>query len=251
MNWFTPKLEPGERVVLRSPSRWYRWILPVGWASFPLFIWLGTYLASDGPWPEDPQDWLLLKTYAVMGAVFGGLHFIKERWRFMVTDRRLIIRRGWLRHKIEIVPLDRIDRLRHSESIAGFDFLCGDEVIAVESDLLSYSRLHKALGLPDERGKIYETDIRKMLELGERVVARQGKSLGTELWAVTNRRFLYLPGGYTEVMNLEDIQEVVKEPYVPKVILRGDGREITIRCFEDEAKTILTALGREPVEAWA
>ena len=251
MGWFTPKLEPGERVVLRSPSIWWRWVMPIAWCLYPAYIWLGINLTGGGPWPDDPQDWLVLKFYVGQGVVFGGLYFILYRWRLLVTDRRLIIRTGWLRREVEIIPLDRIDGLRPCELPGDFEVLCGNDVVSVKTGLVNFSQLYKALGLPGEPGRIYETDIRKMLELGERVVARQGKTLGAELWAVTNRRFLHMPGGFAEVMNLEDIREVVNEPLIPRVILRGDGREISIRCVEDEAKKILAALGREPAEVMA
>ena len=251
MSWFTPKLEPGERVVLRSPSLLWRWTLPLGWASLPLLIWLGINQFGDKPWPNDAQDWLLLKFYIGLGAISACLYFPQYRWRLMVTDRRLIARKGWLRNEFEIILLDRIDRLRPSETLSGFDILCGDEVHPVEGGLLEFHQLHKVLDLPAERGKIYETDLRKILALGERVVTRQARGLGAGWWGVTNRRFLYIPGGYAEEMNLEDIHEVVQQPHVPKIVLRGDGREITIRCDREEAERIVMALAREPAEGMA
>ena len=232
MGWFTPKLEPGERVVLRSPSFWWQWPVPLGWASFPLWIWLGINLTSDNPWPNDDQDWLLLKFYAGLGAISACLHFPQYRWRLMVTDRRLIARKGWLRSEIESIPLGRIYRLRPSEAMNGFGILCGGEVHAVEGGLLDFHQLHKALG--------------------ERVVTRQPKRLVRGWrWVVTNRRFLhYAPPQPVEEMNLDDIQEVVQEPYVPYIVLRGDGREIAIRCFDDDdSGKVLAALGRDPAEA--
>lgn len=216
----------------------------------PLLIWLGINLASDRPYPNNDPDWLLLKFHAGLGAITACLYFPQYRWRLMVTDRRLIARKGWLRSEIESIPLDRIDRLRPSETINGFDILCGDEVHAVEGGLLEFHRLHKALGLPDERGKIYETDLRKILALGERVVTRRPKRLVGGWWVVTNRRFLYYaPPRPVEEMNLDDIQEVVQQPYVPKVALQGDGREITVRCFGDDAMMIVRALGRDQAGA--
>ena len=69
---------------------------------------------------------------------------------------------------------------------------------------------------------------------------------------VTDRRFLYYdPSRAVEEMNLEDIHEVEQQPYVPNLVLRGDGREITIRCFDDDAERIVKALGRDPAEALA
>lgn len=252
MSWFMPKLEPGERVVLRSPSLLWRWTLPLGWASLPVLIWLGINQFGDKPWPNDTQDWLLLKFYIGLGAISACLYFPQYRWRLMVTDRRLIARKGWLRNKFEIIPLDRIDRLRPSETLSGFDILCGDEVHAVEGGLLEFQQLHKVLDLPDARGMIYETNLRKILALGESVVTRQAPGLWAGWWAVTNRRFLYYdPAGPVEEMNLHDIEDVARQPYVPIVTLRGDGREITIRCFDDEAERIVSALGHEPAEGIA
>lgn len=64
---------------------------------------------------------------------------------------------------------------------------------------------------------------------------------------VTDRRILHCHRDdvpRVEAMGLDEIAEIRRETIVPKLILRGGGRELAIRCDREEADRILAALGR-------
>jgi hypothetical protein len=65
--------------------------------------------------------------------------------------------------------------------------------------------------------------------------------------AVTNSRVVLRSRNGTtgvESMSIEDIAVIERETIVPKLIMRGGGRELAIRCDPEEADGILAALDR-------
>ncbi len=101
MGWFRPKLEEGERVVLRLPMpERVPWLQVGFWLFFPLTFIAGAYLAR-GFDLDDPQDWLLAQFFAGVGILSALVALIppllsRYRWRVLVTDRRVLAVTGRL-----------------------------------------------------------------------------------------------------------------------------------------------------------
>ena len=101
MGWFTPKLEPGETVVLRHPPVWFVVLV--------VFLIAGVAMA---PTITDMLNGRIDSWFAgsiapdmVLGAalMFAVLFFL-GRWQVAVTDRSVLVRRGILGLSIEVIP---------------------------------------------------------------------------------------------------------------------------------------------------
>jgi hypothetical protein len=105
MSWFGPKLEPGERIVVALPGRedhgfW------VGMGGFLVVVEGALVMAMDAFLGIDR-----LTTVIVFGGSFALLAFALSRWQFIVTDRRLLRRRG-LRSRVEEIALGEVEDIR-------------------------------------------------------------------------------------------------------------------------------------------
>ena len=105
MSWFGPKLEPGERIVVAMPGRedhgfW------VGMGAFLFVVEGGLAIAMDAFLGIDR-----LTTVIVFWGSFALLGFACTRWQLIITDRRLLRRRG-LRSNIEEIALDEVEDVR-------------------------------------------------------------------------------------------------------------------------------------------
>lgn len=119
MSWFGPKLEPGERLVWRSPK------MPTGRelvfgvsivaaivaAMFAIMLWMSA--------PENT-------VFAVINAANVGIlllstFFFLQQWRLAVTDRRLLMRRAAFWRAPREIPLCEIEDIRMNIA-AGYVF---------------------------------------------------------------------------------------------------------------------------------
>ena len=111
MSWFGPKLEPGERVLLRDPvlrDLWGAILLATNVMAF-----MTLFLLSDRV-QEDPPS-ALSGIWLFLGASFGLtvgvmilLRAVQDRWA--ITDRRVLAWRGVPRREVEELRRDEIDR---------------------------------------------------------------------------------------------------------------------------------------------
>ncbi len=106
MSWFGPKLEPGERVVIRRPDRrdgtfWQ------GLMAVLLVVELVVFVAMHEAFGIGRRG-----TGVLLFAVFALVAFAATRWRLIVTDRRLLHRRGLFLSRIEEIRLDEIEDVR-------------------------------------------------------------------------------------------------------------------------------------------
>lgn len=105
MSWFGPKLEPGEHIVVALPGRedhgfW------VGMGGFLAVVEGALVIAMDAFLGIDR-----LTTAIVFGSSFALLGFALSRWQFVVTNRRLLRRRG-LRSRVEEIALNDVGDVR-------------------------------------------------------------------------------------------------------------------------------------------
>lgn len=105
MNWFGPKLEPGERVAVAMPGREDRgfWL---GMCGFLVVVLGGLAIAMDVFLEIDRYTFGI-----VLWGSFALLGFACTRWQLIITDRRLLRRRG-LRSHIEEIALDQVEDVR-------------------------------------------------------------------------------------------------------------------------------------------
>lgn len=110
MSWFTPKLEPGERLILRQPKAPGRLGLILG-LLLALLSWLGSYLFIDWISPNgvEPHGYILslFLPAQVLGQIVSA-----RKWRVALTDRRLIIRRSIFRGAPREILLSEIEDIR-------------------------------------------------------------------------------------------------------------------------------------------
>lgn len=105
MSWFGPKLEPGEQIVVAMPGRGDHGF----WAGMGAFLFVvegGLVMAMDAFLGIDR-----LTTAIVFGGSFALLGFACTRWQLVVTDRRLLRRRG-LRSRVEEIALKEVEDVR-------------------------------------------------------------------------------------------------------------------------------------------
>jgi hypothetical protein len=105
MSWFTPKLEPGERIVVALPGR----------EDHGFWVGMGGFLVVvEGTLVMAMDAFLGINRFATVIVFWGSfalLAFALSRWQFVVTDRRLLRRRG-LRRRMEEIALDEVDDVR-------------------------------------------------------------------------------------------------------------------------------------------
>lgn len=100
MNWFTPKLEPGERILVALLGREDQ-VFWAGMGGFLVVVEGVLVLAMDAFFGIDR-----LTTVIVFGGSFALLAFALSRWQLVVTDRRL------LRSRVEEIALDEVEEVR-------------------------------------------------------------------------------------------------------------------------------------------
>ena len=99
-SWFRPRLDPGERIVLRHPPVWFVLLLillVVGIASAPI-IAVMSHARADS-WSTGS----ILSNLAVGAVVLTALLFFLGRWQVAVTNRRVLVRRGFLGLSFEVI----------------------------------------------------------------------------------------------------------------------------------------------------
>ena len=94
--WFGPKLEPGERVVLRLPPRARMdWRSNLRWLAVPVVVLAATYVTGVG----DKESWdywgymVMLAAVPVLITILSAIAvFVRNRyWRIVLTDRRVLV----------------------------------------------------------------------------------------------------------------------------------------------------------------
>ena len=146
MGWFGPKLEPGERVVLRrSGRRLMLWL-----AALLLFVFLplefGLFLA-------DEADGLSLERLLVLAPVAAvslllpalPLLFGEVGWKLAVTNRRLLHRPNGRETTVEEIPIAEIETVRQDIAANRIVVQGGPREISLDPDLIKLTELDQAI----------------------------------------------------------------------------------------------------------
>lgn len=167
MGWPGPKLEPGERIVVRHPPIWLFVVLAV----FVVMVAAAPTVTDllnrrIGSWTEGT-----IGPDAVIGAVLLlAAWFFFGRWRVVVTDRRVLLRQGFFGLRIEAMARRDIEAAYFSN---------GALVVAGQGRELSTFCIARFTGpLLKQIDPLYDNlklrtpALRKILLPGERVVLR-------------------------------------------------------------------------------
>lgn len=176
MSWFTPKLEPGEQLVLRHPPVWFvatLLVLIAGIAAAPTATAL--MHGRIDSWGADT----LLPDMAIGGVLMFIAVIFLGRWQVAVTDRRVLLRRGFLGLSIEAIDRAEIKAVYFINSTL---FIVGKRRDITAFCLPRFAGpLLKQIDPLYDNLKLRTPGLRKKLEPGERVALRLRRSIPASL----------------------------------------------------------------------
>jgi hypothetical protein len=143
MGWFGPKLEPGERVMLRHPARLKKsdWILGtimaavVGGLIFAFFVWLVPR------W----RPWLAISMGAICFAQIILVVLGKNMWWVLITDRRLLVQALAPWRPSQEMPLGSIDSVSLDTASHRISVRGGERTLWINANLVELPVLKQAL----------------------------------------------------------------------------------------------------------
>ena len=143
MSWFTPKLEPGERLAWRYPE------MSTGqcWAYLAIVPAVATVVMLGGMlWISSPEN----AVFAVINAATAGVSIasvnsITVMWRAALTDRRLLVRQSIFRRAPREILLHEIEEIRMNIA-AGYGVArTADQEIMLPMELADLPKLKQAI----------------------------------------------------------------------------------------------------------
>ncbi len=147
MGWFAPKLEPGERLVLRGPRR--RW--QPAWAILLIPVALMIY---DGAEEYLGHGWTLFFVALLLGTAATYPLAAYARWRVFVTDRLLLVRNKALRWRMDEMRIGEIEEVHHDIPANAVVVRGGGREIRFDPDLIELPELKQALGREPEEAPV-------------------------------------------------------------------------------------------------
>lgn len=170
MNIFPPKLEPGERIVVRHPPVWLAVLVGAvmgALATAPIVA--GLSQGGDG---AEGAIWPVLAAGAILLLV---VLLVLGRWRILVTDRRVLVRQSNLAGAVESIPREDIET---AHQINGTLFIEGKgRVISAISPVRFLGSVLKHIDPLYDNLKLRTPALRRKLAPGERVVLRLRRPL--------------------------------------------------------------------------
>lgn len=134
MGWLDSKLEPGERIVLclPQPAR-VNWLRAGALAFAPLIGMTAAYLTGLGDFGSREHR-IMTEFFIGVGILLLGISAIPAinfRWRVVVTDRRMVVRTGWLRRERIELSRNGIDAVTRDTINQSLVFQTGGRQVAV------------------------------------------------------------------------------------------------------------------------
>lgn len=143
MSFFGPKLEPGEKVVLRRPApfTWRQSVFGLAVAAAVVATTLAISL-----WLGSPSG----AFFAVMIVVFLELRILFELWgwrRVMlaITDRRLLVKQAGFWWSPREVRLDEIENIRMNVAVYFIVVRGGGQEIEIAPELIELAELERVI----------------------------------------------------------------------------------------------------------
>ena len=180
--FFDPGL-PGEAIRLRFPA--YGTVYLIAWAVVGVFVVGGLYqFFSDKPVPALARD--LIGPVGIVGLMALSLIVFYTRWRIIVTNRRVMMRPGFITWKHQEIPLDEIEAVgfgRDRFSVRG----AGGREISAKILALTAMSVADAIGVRHGLRTATDGPLEDFLEEGE--VVRYQEPRG---WEARLLRFRWL-----------------------------------------------------------
>ena len=117
MSYVKSVLQPGESVIAIGRLHW----IIYGWAILSLVAGIALVWWESVVWPT--HDLLIAVTAMTFGVLFVALFFYAWfiRWisEFAVTDRRVILKRGFIWRETEEMNMDKVETVDITQTIPG------------------------------------------------------------------------------------------------------------------------------------
>ena len=167
MAWPEDSLSEGEIIVTEFRQHWKLLIVPISWFILALIvIGLIEWAVPDG----DAWDWVQwILTFAVIGAAIWFVVRPIVSWLttlYVLTNERLITRRGWIAKSGIEIPLENINNVNFSQGV--FERLLGAGDLLIESAGETGQSEFRDIPRPDEfQALLYRTREARTLSLSE------------------------------------------------------------------------------------
>jgi hypothetical protein len=139
-------LLPNEQVVYRAHLHWFYFLRPLLWFAFAFFLFR-TGISMNGSERDAGLGAIILGVLVVFVGIFSAIsHAITYKTsEFAVTNRRVIMKQGFIRRKTMELMLGKVDSLAVDQGIVGRIFGFGTVRVAVATEKQSFSFLANPL----------------------------------------------------------------------------------------------------------
>lgn len=137
-------LLPGEQIVYRAHLHWFCFFRPALWFVAAVLFWTATTLA-----PEPGARAIMLggSAFFFIAGVFSAIGQViaYKTSEFAVTNRRVIMKQGFIRRKTMELMLAKVDSLSIDQGIFGRLFGFGTVRVTVATEKQNFPFLHNPL----------------------------------------------------------------------------------------------------------
>jgi membrane protein YdbS with pleckstrin-like domain len=139
-------LLPNEQVVYRANLHWFYFLRPILWFAFAFFLFR-TGASMNASERDAGLGAIILGVLVVFAGIFSAIaHVITYKTsEFAVTNRRVIMKQGFIRRKTMELMLGKVDSLAVDQGIFGRIFGFGTVRVTVATEKQSFPFLAKPL----------------------------------------------------------------------------------------------------------
>ena len=174
-------LEPGERVAAVGPPMWP--VVPIGLYLIATVLTSALMVAEAGAL-DDPAFRAALGLMAFLCLALIVFLILMARWRVAVTDRRVLVRNGFLRRDLEEMPRNIVDSVTHRDFT--LEFGGGGRRISTKLHPLLAERIIALFDACGEARGRYARPFARLRVPGERVLFRSGGRVLLAIQALTS-----------------------------------------------------------------
>lgn len=139
-------LLPGEQVIYKGHLHWFCFLRPAFWFAAALFLfWTGA--RTDASTRDAGTGAITLGVFVFLGGIFSAIGQViaYKTSEFAVTNRRVILKQGFIRRKTMELMLGKIDSLSVDQGIFGRLFGFGTVRVTVATEKQNFSFLQNPL----------------------------------------------------------------------------------------------------------
>lgn len=139
-------LLPNEQVVYRAHLHWFYFLRPLLWFAFAFFLFR-TGMSMNASERDAGLGAIILGVFVVLAGMVSAIsHAITyQTSEFAVTNRRVIMKQGFIRRKTMELMLGKVDSLAVDQGIVGRIFGFGTVRVAVATEKQSFAFLASPL----------------------------------------------------------------------------------------------------------